>query len=132
MNAAQQALSDADPWYEPDLGLAVEPGPHPHYALWDHVGRKWDPLPDGAASLDTAWQEAEAALPEGWCSISLYHYDDGDGSEHTPGTYAARALDPAPNMLPLDHEPIYVFGYADTPAAALHALALALRAGATS
>jgi len=28
-------------WVEPD-GTPSEPGEHPHYAIWDHEGRKWD------------------------------------------------------------------------------------------
>ena len=62
-------------------------------------------------TLDEAWQEAEAALPEGWKLIQLM--DDPTGG------WAAFA---APT-----HSGTEVEGNGPTPAAALHALAEALR-----
>ena len=53
-----------EPWWEPD-GTPTTSGPHPHYALWDHEGRKWDHLPDGVvlagAERDALLAVAEAA-----------------------------------------------------------------------
>lgn len=67
-----------------------------------------DALPD---SLDAAWAEAEAALPEG------SHVDDLH--ERTPGLWRASAPD-GKNWGTFE-------GYSDSPAAALHALAEKLR-----
>jgi hypothetical protein len=62
-------------------------------------------------TLDAAWAEAEAALPEGW-RLSL---------ATNPPEYGATAWSPDPS------EPYAVGRDGDTPAAALRALALALR-----
>lgn len=75
--------------------------------------------------LDAAWREAEAALPEGWCDLAVYHYDPDPGDQHEPGHYGAKTMDPA------DGGRSAIYGYGTTPAAALRALAAALAAEPT-
>ena len=71
-------------------------------------------------SLGAAWKAAEEALPEGWCDLSVYHYDPEPGDAHEPGHYGARTGDPANGAM--------TYGYGPTPAAALLALAARLAA----
>jgi len=42
-------------WVEPD-GTPSEPGEHPHYAIWDHEGRKWD-TSDKLTARFTQWDD---------------------------------------------------------------------------
>ena len=62
-------------------------------------------------ALDAAWVAAEAALPKGWCDLMLYHFDAFN--THTPNSYGAKTISP-------DGREVY--GYGETPAAALTAL----------
>jgi len=70
----------------------------------------------GADSLDAAWAEAEAALPEGWYW--------GVVSTGMPGDDAYRAS-ASPNGWVMDDH--HVESWAATPAAALRALAVKLK-----
>ena len=83
---------------------------------WDRVAAVLSTL-ERPASLDTAWQEAVEALPEGWELVQVM--------KNPPGGWAAFA---EPRLVGGTEEE----GDGDTPQEALHALALALRAGATS
>ncbi len=74
-------------------------------------------------SLDAAWAEAEAALPEGWCDLMVYHFDPAPGDVHLEGSYGAKTADP--NWLAPDGRETY--GYGTTPVAALRALAATLK-----
>lgn len=78
------------------------------------VTLKWHPAPD---SLDAAWAEAEAALPEGWhlCAVER-HCHAGD---ETPGQWYATAHD-ADRWESEE-------GWGDDQTAALRALATKLR-----
>jgi hypothetical protein len=67
-------------------------------------------------SLDAAWAEAEAALPEDWFGPLVFQ--EGDG-----GSYVARA---SAGGYRLYDDPDFEAG-GPTPAAALHALAAKLR-----
>lgn len=70
-----------------------------------------------ADSLDAAWAEAEAALPDGWC-LKLHSDVDVDATD-----YLAIAQ---PNTeMPRD---LHEWAPGPTPAAALRALAVKLRA----
>jgi hypothetical protein len=68
-----------------------------------------------ADDLGAAWAEAEAALPEGWAINLLW------------GTVTAERWGANAGPWPADPRERGAFGGGDTPAAALHALAAALR-----
>jgi len=73
-----------------------------------------------APSLDAAWAEVEAALPEGWGILSL----------KSVGTLWSASAD-APSLVGLPWHERHVLAHGLTPAAALLALAAALRDGRT-
>lgn len=76
-------------------------------------------------TLDEAWAAAEAALPEGWCDLMVWHFDPEPSDHHEPGHYGAKTADP--ERTEPSGDPFCVYGYGDTPAAALLALAEKLR-----
>ena len=82
-----------------------------------------------SASLDTAWQEAVEALPEGWAIGGVQWEQDDDPT--VPDDWHAWA-GPTDGHCRTCKCTTSAGGRGETPAAALHALALALRAGATS
>jgi len=61
-------------WVEPD-GTPSEPGEHPHYAIWDHEGRKWDTSDKLTARI--AAHPAHPAPVNRW-------FDRTDGVNHHP------------------------------------------------
>lgn len=74
-----------------------------------------------ALSLDEAWAEAEAAMPEGWVNgPTLFGYDVQDGGRY----YVANVEVPRQKYQRNEA----VIGDGPTPADALHALTVALRA----
>lgn len=77
----------------------------------------WTEVPDD--SLDAAWAEAEAALPEGW-QLVLLRGLAGDYSAH------AEDISKRPDDGSWTHEEER-FAFGRTPAAALRALAAKLR-----
>ena len=84
---------------------------------WLHRNEvRQDVLRIAADSLDAAWQEAEAALPEGW-GMQLIRGANVQTGERTPDY---RAISFSGTMPVTD-------GYGPTPAVALRALAARLR-----
>jgi hypothetical protein len=83
-----------------------------------------------AGSIDAAWAEAEAALPEGW-RIALK--GPNPARLHVPGfdvghPFYAEASQPfAQSFVPTGQRDGFVVVSGSTPADALHALAAALR-----
>jgi hypothetical protein len=77
-------------------------------------------IDDGIDSLDAAWAEAVAALPEGWFGPHLYGTRNYSVSDHP---YKAEAFKPNPGR---SDDPV-ADGIGPTPAAALRALAAKLR-----
>jgi hypothetical protein len=73
-----------------------------------------------AESLDAAWAEVEAVMPEGWVGPHLYSTRNNTVNE-TP--YKAEAFKSNPGR---SDDPI-TFGLGDTPASALLSLAEAIR-----
>lgn len=69
-----------------------------------------------AVSLDSAWAEAEAALPDGWDLSGVENASEGSGRYWTAGAF-----------LPWDESAHDVIADGPTPAAALRALAAKLR-----
>jgi len=86
------------------------------------VGRLGDARFDGSDSLDAAWAEAEAAMPEGWwmarMELSGMTTEDMGGNRDRLTWWEAWARGPKDKDAK---------GVADTPAAALRALAAKLR-----
>ena len=80
------------------------------------VGLVEDPRFDDSVSLDAVWTEAEAALPEGWSGPAVDRIA-------IAGLVTAIANARSTNLV----EPRMVECEADTPAAALRALAAKLR-----
>ena len=78
-------------------------------------------------TLDEAWAEAEAALPEGWM-LRLFDYGPSGPFNPGPGESYHVPRYEASSKLGVLSSPPKMFGRSDdTPAAALHALAIALR-----
>lgn len=103
---------------QPTPALDVTPTPAPlreAYILgWrDHEAgiAQRPPIALAQPTLDAAWVAAEAALPKGWCDLMLYHFDAFN--THTPNSYGAKTISPNGRE---------VYGYGETPAAALTAL----------
>lgn len=84
------------------------------------------------AAFGAAWRRAEAALPDGWCDLMVYHFDTEPGDHHEPGHYGAKTIEPYPRLKELGGygclAPVEIYGYGATPAEALDALAAQLEA----
>jgi hypothetical protein len=78
-----------------------------------------------AGSLDAAWVEAEAVLPEGTCDLAVYHYDEPERPEGEYAPHVEPAMYAAKTCIFPQAEWIYAQGV--SPAAALRALAAKLR-----
>ena len=101
-------------WVEPD-GTPSEPGEHPHYAIWDHEGRKWD-TSDKLTARFTQWDDTVLVVTvddddpgDMGEPRTLTDYDDG------PTTYVSvRAANryPPPAEPTLDVERWHATSYA--------------------
>ena len=80
-------------WVEPD-GTPSEPGEHPHYAIWDHEGRKWDTSDKLTARI--AAHPAPSGQDRGVWLI--------DGVEYVPVLTVAGWGPAAPDPAPLNVE----------------------------
>ena len=89
----------------------------PHISAF-HAGYLSSHLQRDDESLDAAWAEVEAALPEGW----MFSTGTGSAQYRDDEPFGARAT-PIKLAWPI----ILVEGYGPTPAAALRALAARLR-----
>ena len=87
-----------------------------------------DPVLAAAIELGLAWQEAEAALPEGWLFMGISLVDHSmDGGDWGPDWWTGAQQIKHCERDDCEHDEATAGGIGATPAAALRALAARLR-----